>query len=111
MAARTTGRAKQAGGPRSVAKVTVAKKAVTRKAPAKSPKTKRVKKQASATTTVPADGLVTGMESEMLLEQNAALRAELEQAQARIAELEELNKNVVNRIDWVIDSLQGALKH
>jgi len=45
----------------------------------------------------------------MLKEQNEALGAELEQAQQRIRELEDLNKAVVNRIDWVVDSLQDLL--
>jgi len=45
----------------------------------------------------------------LLIEQNEALRAELDHANARITQLEELNKNVVNRIDWVIDSLQSSL--
>jgi glutathione synthase/RimK-type ligase-like ATP-grasp enzyme len=45
----------------------------------------------------------------LLIEQNEALRAELDHANARITQLEELNKNVVNRIDWVIDSLQSVL--
>ena len=50
------------------------------------------------------------METELLIEQNQSLRDELEQANARIKHLEELNKNVVNRIDWVIDSLHSTLK-
>ncbi|HUS98570.1 MAG TPA: hypothetical protein VMX97_17730 [Hyphomicrobiaceae bacterium] len=37
------------------------------------------------------------------------LRSELEQAKARIAELEKLHEDAVNRIDWVIDSLRHAL--
>ena len=49
-------------------------------------------------------------ELEMLAEQNAALREELEHAKARIAELEALHEDVINRIDWVIDSLQTALE-
>ena len=49
-------------------------------------------------------------EHEMLAEQNAALREELENAKARIAQLEALHEDVVNRIDWVIDSLQTALE-
>ena len=39
----------------------------------------------------------------MLAEQNAALKAELAQAKARIVELEALNADVINRIDWVIE--------
>lgn len=39
----------------------------------------------------------------------ARLEAELKDARARIAELEKLNEEAVNRIDWVIDSLQTVL--
>ncbi len=46
----------------------------------------------------------------MLAEQNAALKAELAQAKARIVELEALNADVINRIDWVIDSLQTVIE-
>jgi uncharacterized coiled-coil DUF342 family protein len=35
------------------------------------------------------------------------LRAELEAARARIAELERVREQVLNRIDWVIDSLHS----
>ncbi len=37
------------------------------------------------------------------------LRAELEQARARIAALEESRRQVASRIDWVIDSLHGLI--
>lgn len=37
------------------------------------------------------------------------LRAELEAARARIAALEEARAEVVNRIDWVIDSLHNLV--
>jgi chromosome segregation ATPase len=37
------------------------------------------------------------------------LRAELEAARARIAALEEAREEVVNRIDWVIDSLHNLV--
>ena len=39
-----------------------------------------------------------------------ALRAELEVAQARIAELEKAREQVLNRIDWVIDSLHNLIE-
>ncbi len=39
-----------------------------------------------------------------------ALQAELAAAQARIAELEQARDETVNRIDWVLDSLNGALQ-
>lgn len=42
-----------------------------------------------------------------LAEENARLKAELAQAQARIAELEQKHTEIVNRIDWVIDSLHN----
>jgi hypothetical protein len=38
---------------------------------------------------------------------NAALKAELEQARARIAELERRQAEILNRIDWAIDSLHN----
>lgn len=39
-----------------------------------------------------------------------ALRAELEVARARIAELERAREQVLNRIDWVIDSLHNLIE-
>lgn len=38
------------------------------------------------------------------------LEAELAAAHERIAELEQLNTDAINRIDWVIDSLQTLLE-
>jgi hypothetical protein len=38
------------------------------------------------------------------------LKASLERAEARIAELEQTRAVVVNRIDWLIDSLGGAIE-
>lgn len=38
---------------------------------------------------------------------NAALKAELEQARARITELERRQAEILNRIDWAIDSLHN----
>lgn len=35
------------------------------------------------------------------------LRAELAAAQTRIAELEAIQSDIINRIDWVIDSLHN----
>ena len=37
----------------------------------------------------------------------AGLKAELAAARARIAELEQKQADIVNRIDWVIDSLHN----
>ena len=42
-----------------------------------------------------------------LAEENARLRTALAEAHARIAELEAKHTEVVNRIDWVIDSLHN----
>lgn len=109
MAARTTGKPKQASSRRTPSKSLVAKKAAGAKGAAAKTRTT---KSASTKKTRPAKSAAAkdGMETQLLIEQNEALRAELEQAQARVTHLEELNKNVVNRIDWVIDSLQSALK-
>lgn len=38
-----------------------------------------------------------------------AIKAELETARARIAALEESRGQVANRIDWIIDSLNGLM--
>lgn len=112
MAARTTGKPKQASSRRSPSKSLVAKKtATTKRAASKT----RATKSAAAKKPRPAKAATSkagkgNMETQLLMDQNEALRAALEQAQARVTHLEELNKNVVNRIDWVIDSLQSALK-
>lgn len=42
-----------------------------------------------------------------LEQERDALKAELEAAKARIAELERSRELIVNRIDWVIDSLHN----
>lgn len=42
-----------------------------------------------------------------LAAENAALKAELETARARIAELERRQAETLNRIDWAIDSLHN----
>jgi hypothetical protein len=36
-----------------------------------------------------------------------SLRAELEAARVRVASLEKARTEVVNRIDWIVDSLRG----
>jgi len=50
-----------------------------------------------------------GMAAELrtLRAERARLGAELEAAQTRIAELEAARVDAINRIDWVIDSLQS----
>ena len=109
MAARATSKAKPANGARS-SRAPAAKKAVVAKKGL--PGKKRRGQSASAKkTSVPRAKAVQGTsELDALADQNRLLRAELKRAQARIKHLEELNKNVVNRIDWVIDSLQSVLK-
>jgi len=104
MAARTKGKPKQASGARSPPKTAAERASAT----AKSPRTKAATAK-KATKAKPA-AVLRDTETALLREQNEALRAELEQAQARIAHLEDVNSNVVNRIDWVIDSLQSVLK-
>lgn len=51
----------------------------------------------------------SGMAAELrqLRAERAALVAELEAAKQRIAALETARAEAINRIDWVIDSLQG----
>lgn len=49
-------------------------------------------------------------EIEALREQRDSLNSELEGAKARIAELEDVQSQVINRIDWVIDSLHNVSK-
>lgn len=71
------------------------------KAPANSPENIAKKTSKRLSTANKQDAM------QLLQERNEALLAELEQAKARIAHLEEVNKNVANRIDWVIDSLQS----
>jgi uncharacterized spore protein YtfJ len=44
-----------------------------------------------------------------LLRERDALIRQLKAAEHRISELEEINKEAVNRIDWVIDSLQSVM--
>lgn len=39
--------------------------------------------------------------------ENAALKAELEKARVRILELEQRQAEILNRIDWAIDSLHN----
>ena len=103
MAARTKGKPKQAGSARPTTK-TAAKRAATA---AKTPRTKSAAKKARKPKPATGPG---DTETALLRDHNEALRTELEQARARIQQLEEVNKNVVNRIDWVIDSLQSVLK-
>lgn len=42
-----------------------------------------------------------------MTDENVRLKSELAAARARIVELEQKNAEIVNRIDWVIDSLHN----
>ncbi len=124
MAARTRTPAKQAtrretdvaaadAGTRTAVKSSARKKATAKKAAANKMTTagKAPRKSVQDTKAkAGAAGRGAAGELEMLAEQNAALRAELEHAKARIAQLEALQVDVINRIDWVIDSLQTVLE-
>ncbi len=48
-----------------------------------------------------------GADEAMLLAENARLTAELAQARSHIAQLEQKHAEIINRIDWVIDSLHN----
>lgn len=117
----TAGGAETAKSPRAKsAAQTAATKTVQSKPANKKPASKKpvsAKKAAGKTTkrktAKPMAVVAPGdMETalQLLSEQNEALRHELEQATQRIAHLEEVNKKVVDRIDWVIDSLQSVLE-
>lgn len=110
MAAGATRKAKSTGargrattksrGPLEAAPRKQARKAKTVKAPAKK--------------AVPSKALTAKQNSSsdeltLLKEQNDALKAELELARAKVEQLEKLNRDVANRIDWIIDSLQGLM--
>jgi predicted nucleic acid-binding Zn-ribbon protein len=65
----------------------------------------RLKEQASpAPAAQPADARIKALEQE-----RDHLKAELETARQRIAALEESRTAVASRIDWVIESLSGAV--
>ena len=113
-AAKSTVRKKAAAKP-AARKKTATKKAATKKAATKKVATKKVVRKSAQGSKGRATAGGRGAsqaasELEMLAEQNAALREELEHAKARIAQLEALHEDVINRIDWVVDSLQTALE-
>jgi len=53
---------------------------------------------------------ITG-EVQALKKERDNLRAELSAAKQRITDLEAINENAVNRIDWVLDSLHTLLEN
>lgn len=77
-------------------KKTAANKATAKKIPAKKAQTKKAASGTMATGAGPEDRV-------------ARLEQELAAARRRIAELEAMHEDAVNRIDWVIDSLQTLL--
>ena len=54
-----------------------------------------------------AKGAERAADVALLAAENARLAAELAAARSRIAELEQKHADVINRIDWVIDSLHN----
>mgnify|MGYP001814103212 CR=1 FL=1 len=108
-AAKSTVRKKAAAKP-AARKKTATKKAATKKVATKKVVRKSAQGSKGRATAGGRGASQAASELEMLAEQNAALREELEHAKARIAELEALHEDVINRIDWVIDSLQTALE-
>ncbi|MBS0244784.1 MAG: DUF5320 domain-containing protein [Proteobacteria bacterium] len=71
----------------------------------------KAKKQARKAPVPPAKGAERGASDrlEALEAECARLKSELAEARKRIAELEGQREQVVNRIDWVIDSLHSLL--
>lgn len=76
--------------------------------------TKRTAPRKAAKARKPAKPRVTlkQLESEAraLKEERDELRGELMAAKQRIAELQAINEDAVNRIDWVLDSLHSLLE-
>lgn len=76
--------------------------AISQKAGPKAPDAKRPNQTAPK-----SDAIGMAAELRTLRAERARLGAELEAAQTRIAELEAARVDAINRIDWVIDSLQS----
>ena len=76
------------------------------------PRAKAKKAAASAASAAPSvkGKPVSSREMEKLEAECRALRADLEAARGEIARLEKRQELVVNRIDWVIDSLHNLLE-
>lgn len=101
-------KAGRAGGDRDAGASTArpaGKNALKPHVPSKPPGKPQTKSSAKARSPSPADFAEAG-EVARLRAENAALSAELDSARRRIAELETLREQSINRIDWVIDSLQ-----
>ena len=72
------------------------------------PKAKRSKSSSAGTRRTASKAAKKPSAAELQRERDALLR-QLQDAEHRISELEELNKQAINQIDWVIDSLQTVL--
>ena len=71
-------------------------------------KKKTAKKKTTRTRTTAAPAAKKSAASQLRTERDS-LKAKLAAAEARIAELQSQHEEAINRIDWVIDSLQSAL--
>lgn len=65
---------------------------------------------ATPATTPSCEATIPAAAFRLLETERDALRAELEAAKSRIAELERSREQVLNRIDWVIDSLHNLIE-
>jgi|GEM_PF-3399572 len=109
----TSGASLVPGQPKKLA-TNASKKAAlpggTKKAkPAKAPASRKQTRKKPTANRSGASANLSNSSAAAILAERDALQAELAVAKARIAELEKLNEEAVNRIDWVIDSLQSVL--
>lgn len=73
-------------------------------------KSKRTGRRSSTARPAPADSVDLSASRVKALERDCdRLTVQLQEAQERIALLEESRREAVNRIDWVIDSLHNVL--
>ena len=84
-----------------------AKKAAVKKSPPKKTATTTAAKKAPAKT---AGKGARGVKSASDNGRIAQLETELEAANARIADLEARQTDVLNRIEWILEGLQGLLE-
>ena len=94
---------KSAGGSAAKAATPPASKA----APAKGKPSSSLALPRSATSKSKTAPIATAAEIHALRTANASLTAELEAAKLKIAILEAARQEAINRIDWVLDSLQS----
>lgn len=84
-------------------------KSRTKAPPAKKSVSRPAKTEAAVP---PRDPAIAALEERVkaLEAERSTLTAQLSEARARIAKLEAARTQVVNRIDWVIDSLKGLVE-